>query len=213
MTRTIVCFGDSNTHGEAPALVARHPRDVRWTGILRSVLGQGYEIIEEGLGGRTTVFDSPLAPGRSGRDYLLPCLWSHKPVDLVVIMLGTNDLKRIYGVTANEIAVGTGVLVDLARQSLAGPGDLPPAVLLVAPVPVGAATSRSEVWGFGAAAEESGRLASKMRIIAADRGVPFFEAGSVASVSPIDGVHLDAGAHRALGTALADVIRDVLGPP
>jgi lysophospholipase L1-like esterase len=213
MTSTIVCFGDSNTHGADPVDGGRLPRDVRWPGILRAALGAGHEIIEEGLGGRTTVFDSPIAPGRRGSDYLLPCLWSHKPVDLVIIMLGTNDHKRIYGVTANEIASGAGVLVDLARQSLAGPGGLPPMVVLVSPVPVGEATERSEVWGFGAAREESARLVAALRVAAAERGVPFFEAGSVATVSPLDGVHLDAEAHRALGTALAPIVREALASP
>ena len=211
MTRTIVCFGDSNTHGADPVDGTRLPRDARWPGVMRAQLGDGYEVIEEALSGRTTVWDSPLAPGRNGRDYLLPCLWSHEPVDLVIIMLGTNDLKRVHGVTANEIASGAAVLVDLARQSLAGPGDTPPAVMLVAPVPLNEPTDRSEVWGFGAAREESHRLADRFAVVAKDRGVPFFDAGSVAEVSPLDGVHLDAEAHRALGTALAPLVRETLG--
>jgi lysophospholipase L1-like esterase len=211
MTRTIVCFGDSNTHGADPVDGMRLPRDVRWPGVMSTQLGDGFEVIEEALSGRTTVWDSPLAPGRNGRDYLLPCLWSHEPVDLVIIMLGTNDLKAIHGVTANEIASGAGVLVDLARQSLAGPGDTPPGVILVAPVPLTEATDRSEVWGFGSARQESLRLAERFEIVAKGRGVPFFDAGSVAEVSPLDGVHLDADAHRALGTALAPVVREALG--
>jgi lysophospholipase L1-like esterase len=211
MTRTIVCFGDSNTHGADPVDGTRHPRDVRWPGVLRAALGEGHEVIEEGLGGRTTVFDSPLAPARNGRDYLLPCLWSHKPVDLVLIMLGTNDVKRIYGMSANEIASGAGLLVDMARQSLAGPGGQPPAVVLIAPVPVGEATDRSVVWGFGTAREESAKLAAAYTVVARERGIPFFDAGSVATVSPLDGVHLDAQAHRAIGTALAPLVREALG--
>jgi lysophospholipase L1-like esterase len=211
MTRTIVCFGDSNTHGADPVDGTRHPRDVRWPGVLRASLGEGYEVIEEGLGGRTTVFDSPLAPARNGRDYLLPCLWSHKPVDLVLIMLGTNDVKRIYGMSANEIASGAGLLVDMARQSLAGPGGQPPGVVLIAPVPIGEATDRSLVWGFGAAREESAKLAAAYAVVARERGIPFLDAGSVATISPLDGVHLDAEAHRAIGTALAPLVREALG--
>jgi lysophospholipase L1-like esterase len=210
MTRTIVCYGDSNTHGSDPAGGRRLARDVRWPGIVRALLGDGYEVIEEALGGRATVFDSPLSPGRNGRDYLLPCLWSHEPVDLVIIMLGTNDLKRFYRLTADEIASGAGVLVDMARQSLAGPDDTPPAVLLIAPVPLGPATDRSELWGFGQAREESRRLAARYRIVAEERGVRFLDAGSVAEVSPLDGVHLDSGAHRRLGEAVAAVVPEIL---
>ncbi len=211
MTRTIVCFGDSNTHGADPVDGTRLPRDVRWPGVMRAALGDEYEVIEEALGGRTTVWDSPLAPGRNGRDYLLPCLWSHEPVDLVIIMLGTNDLKRIHGVTANEIASGAGVLIDLARQSLAGPSGTPPTVILVAPVPLSEATDRSEVWGFGAARDESRLLADRFAVVARSKGVPFFDAGSVAGVSPLDGVHLDEDAHRALGDALTPLVRETLG--
>lgn len=210
MTRTIVCFGDSNTHGASPLDGRRLARDVRWPGIMRGLLGDGFEVIEEALGGRTTVFDSPLSPGRNGRDYLLPCLWSHEPVDLVIIMLGTNDLKRFHGVSADEIASGAAVLVDLARQSLAGPEGTPPAVVLVAPVPLGEVTERSQLWGLGAAREESLRLAAAYRLVAEARGIRSFDAGSVAAVSPLDGVHLDAEAHRAIGTVLAPLVREVL---
>jgi lysophospholipase L1-like esterase len=211
MTRTIVCYGDSNTHGSDAVDGTRLPRDVRWPGVMRGLLGDRYEVIEEALGGRTTVFDAPFSPGRNGRDYLLPCLWSHEPVDLVIIMLGTNDLKAFHGVTANEIASGAGALIDLARQSLAGPGGTPPAVVLVSPVPLDEPTDRSEVWGLGAAREESRRLASAYRTVAAGKGVGYFDAGSVATVSPLDGVHLDAEAHRAIGTTLAPVVLETLG--
>jgi lysophospholipase L1-like esterase len=209
MTRTIVCYGDSNTHGADPdpAVRARLPRDVRWPGVMRAALGDGDEVIEEGLGGRCTVWDSPLAPGRNGLAYLGPCLASHEPVDLVIIMLGTNDTKRDYGVTAPEIAGGASVLVHTARASLAGPDETPPRVLLVAPVPLGEVTQHAELWGFGAAREESLRLAGLYRLVAEDHGVGFFDAGSVATVSPLDGVHLDAAAHAALGTALAEAVR------
>ena len=98
---------------------------------------QGYEVIEEGLNGRCTVWDTPIEKGRNGLDYLYPCLLSHAPVDLVTIMLGTNDLKRIYGNTASEIACGAARLIDEAKGTLAGPDDTPPRVVLVAPVPVG----------------------------------------------------------------------------
>ena len=210
MTYTIVCYGDSNTHGADPSTDRRLPREVRWPGVMRAVLGDSYQVIEEGLSGRTTVWDTPLAPYHNGNTYLMPCLLSHEPVDLVIIMLGTNDLKRIHDLTAPEIASGASVLVDVARRSLTGPGGLPPAVLLVAPVPLGEPTDASELWGLGAAREESEKLARLYREGARQDEVAFFDAGSVAAVSPDDGVHLDAAAHAGLGRAMAGEVRAVL---
>jgi lysophospholipase L1-like esterase len=209
MTRTIVCFGDSNTHGANPdqSVGGRLPREVRWPGVMRAALGEGYEVIEEGLNGRCTVWDIPIEPGRNSLTYLAPCLLSHRPVDLVIIMLGTNDTKRIYGMTASEIACGASALVDVAEGTLSGPDGTPPRVLLVAPVPLGEVTAHAELWGFGASREESRRLAGLYRLVAEGQGVGFFDAGSVAQVSPLDGVHLDPAAHASLGAAMADAVR------
>lgn len=207
MTRTIVCFGDSNTHGADPSGGGRLPREVRWPRVMEAALGPGYEVIEEGLNGRATIWDSPIEKGRCGLDYLHPCLLSHWPVDLVTIMLGTNDLKRVYGLTAAEIACGAARLVDEARGSLAGPGDTPPKVVLVSPVPIGEITAHSEMWGFGEAYETSRQLARMYQLVAEDHGVAFFDAGSVARVSPEDGIHLDAAACASLGAAMAEVVR------
>lgn len=207
MTRTIVCFGDSNTYGTAPDGSGRLARDVRWPGVMRAALGADFEVIEEGLGGRTTVWESPIAPGRNGLPYLTPCLLSHAPVDLIIIMLGTNDLKRAYGLSAAEISGGASVAVDVARSTLSGPEGAPPRVLLVSPVPLSEATDEGEQWGFGDSRAESERLAGMYQLVARRRDVGFFDAGSVARVSPDDGVHLDAGAHASLGAAMADAVR------
>ena len=101
--KTILCYGDSNTYGLKSDLVSRYPRNVRWTGILQEKLGSEYYVIEEGLGGRTTVWDDPVEDYKNGKKYLLPCLDSHKPLDLVIIMLGTNDLKSRFSVTPFDI--------------------------------------------------------------------------------------------------------------
>lgn len=91
--RHILCYGDSNTWGYTPGTGERHAPDVRWTGVLRRLLGEGWEVLEEGMNGRTTVFDNPMSQGRNGSAYLLTCLETHKPLDLVILMLGTNDLR------------------------------------------------------------------------------------------------------------------------
>ena len=207
MTRTVVCFGDSNTHGADPAGNGRLSRDVRWPRVMARALGDEYEVIEEGLNGRTTCWDTPLSPGRNGLTYLGPCLESHAPVDLVIIMLGTNDTKAIYGLGAPEIASGMARLVEEARRSLAGPDELPPQVLVVSPVPMGEVTDRSDLWGFSKAAEKSRQLARLYAIVAEDCRTGFFDAGSVASVHPDDGVHLDEEACASLGAALAVEVR------
>ena len=119
---TIVCYGDSNTHGAHPVTGGRWPRDVRWPGVLAADVADLADVVEEGLSGRTTLWDDPFMDGRNGQPYLLPCLRSHAPVDLVVLMLGTNDLKTIFGRQAHEIALGAGTLADMALGSGHGPG-------------------------------------------------------------------------------------------
>jgi lysophospholipase L1-like esterase len=210
IVRTIVCFGDSNTYGANAVDQARYPREVRWTGVMRRTLGAEFEVIEEGLGGRTTMFVDPLGDDRSGAPYLQPCLWSHAPVDLVTIMLGTNDLKSAYRLRASEIALAAGHLVDLARRSLAGPAGTSPRVLLISPPPLAEATAKSELWGFGGSRAESQLLAKHYALIAQMRGAAFFDAGSVIQTSPVDGVHLEADAHAVLGRVVAGAIRAAL---
>jgi len=209
----VVCYGDSNTHGADGPSGRRHPRDVRWPGVVARELSGRAFVIEEGLNGRTTIWDEPFSPGRDGRAYLLPCLESHAPVAVVVIMLGTNDLKTIFRLGAPEIAAGAGSLVDLARAGATGPGDGPPAVLLVAPVPLGPLTIASELWGFGAARETSARLAPYYREVAAQAGVAFLDAGVLVTTDPSDGVHLDAAAHGVLGRAIAEAVAGLLPGP
>lgn len=205
---TVVCFGDSNTHGFDGATMGRFPRDIRWPGVAARELAGRAHVVEEGLNGRTTIWDDPFTPGRNGRAYLLPCLNSHAPVTVVVIMLGTNDLKSIHRLAAAQVAQGAGSLVDAARASLAGPDERPPAVLLVAPPPLGEVTAASELWGFGAARAASRELAPLYREAAAQSGAAFLDAGSLVAVDASDGVHLDAAAHERLGRAIAaEVVR------
>jgi lysophospholipase L1-like esterase len=134
--KTVLCYGDSNTWGYNPKTGQRYGRDERWPGVLRKELGQGYLVVEEGLNGRTTVWDDPIEGHKNGKTYLIPCLETHKPIDLVIVMLGTNDLKMRFSVSAFDIANGAGVLVDIVQKSAAGPQDKAPEVLLLAPPPV-----------------------------------------------------------------------------
>ena len=103
---TILCYGDSNTYGYNPVNGLRYPKDVRWTGVLQKLLGEQYAVIEEGCNGRTTVFEDIAEPWKAGLGYLKPCLNTHKPIDFVIMMLGSNDLKRMFHASAKEIADG-----------------------------------------------------------------------------------------------------------
>lgn len=116
MRKRIVCYGDSNTWGYDAVTDGRFPEEVRWTGKLQELLGEEYCIIEEGLCGRTTVFEDPLNEGLNGLTYLYPCLMSHGPLDLLVIMLGTNDSKERFSATPKNIADGMKRLVKKQKK-------------------------------------------------------------------------------------------------
>jgi lysophospholipase L1-like esterase len=207
---TVVCYGDSNTHGADPYTLERFPREVRWTGVLAAELAGHSVIVEEGLNGRTTVWDDPFGEFRNGKAYLLPCLRSHAPVDLLVLMLGTNDLKSIYGRRPHEIAAGAGTLVDIALASATGPAGARHKVLLVAPPRLGEATERAELWGYGEARVKSEQLPRLYRLMAELKQVAFLDAAAIVA-GAADGIHLDESGHGALGRAVAGAVRDVLG--
>jgi lysophospholipase L1-like esterase len=207
---TIVCYGDSNTHGYDAATMGRYPRDMRWPGVLAAELGGIAEVIEEGLNGRTTIWDDPYLDGRNGRTYLLPCLRSHAPVDVLVLMLGTNDTKTIFGRAAAEIAAGAAALVGMALTSGTGPDGGAPRVLLVAPPGPGEMTDRSDLWGFGEARAKGERMPALYRTVAEMNGVAFLDGSAIAEVDPVDGVHLTVEGHATLGHAVAEVVRGLL---
>jgi lysophospholipase L1-like esterase len=208
---TIVCYGDSNTHGAHPVSGGRWPRDIRWPGVAAADLAGLADVVEEGLNGRTTLWDDPFVEGRNGKTYLLPCLRTHAPIDLLVIMLGTNDLKTIFGRAAHEIALGAGTLVDIALDSGTGPDGGAPLVLLVSPPRLGELTDRSELWGFGDARLKADQLPRLYRNVAEMKGAAFLDGTALVSGDPADGVHLGADAHEVLGHAIASEARRLLG--
>lgn len=207
--RSVLCFGDSNTWGSDPADADRRfPWSIRWPGVLQRELGGDYHVVEEGLGGRTTVVDDPLLPHRSGLAYLAPCLESHAPLDLVIVMLGTNDISYSW-VTAAAAAEGAGVLAHLVRRSEAGPGGGAPYVLLVCPPPVGPITESADL--YAGAEQKSRELPREFARVAAAVGCAWLDAGGVVATSPLDGWHLEADAHEKLGAALVLRVRSLLG--
>lgn len=208
MVRTVLCFGDSNTWGWDPTTQERFPEDVRWPGVCRRVLGSEYRIIEEGLNGRTTVWDDPIEGHKNGKTYLIPCLESHRPLDLVIIMLGTNDLKTRFSVTAYDIALSAGALADIVLASEAGHHGQPPRVLLIAPPPLGRLSEFADMY-VGAEAK-SRTLGETFRRVADEFGYRLLDASELVVCSDVDGVHLEAPQHQRLGEAVAGVVRSIL---
>ena len=210
--KSILCYGDSNTWGciplEGQERAGRFPPDTRWPGVLRRELGDGHWIVEEGLSGRTTVWDDPLEPHRNGRKLLLPTLLTHQPLDLVIIMLGTNDLKHRMNASAAEIAAGAGMLVDIVSASACGPDGRAPQTLLVCPAPIAEVDQFDDEFEGGA--EKSGRLAGHFAAIAEARSCAFLDAGAFIESSNVDGIHLDEPQHAALGAAIAKHVRPLL---
>jgi lysophospholipase L1-like esterase len=204
----IVAFGDSNTWGFDPATATRFAPAVRWTGVMAAALGPEHRVVEEGLNGRTTVFDDPIEPHRRGLDYLPPCLRSHAPLDCLIIALGCNDMKARFNVSAAEIASGAERLVGLAEAELVGPEGLPPRVLLVAPPPIARLTGFADM--FRGAEAKSREIAERYAEVAERRGIGFVDSGQFIRCSDLDGIHYEADQHALLGRALAEAVRIVL---
>ena len=206
--KTILCYGDSNTWGYEPATKERYSRAERWTGILQRELGAEYYVVEEGLNGRTTVWDDPIEGYKNGKEQLIPCLTSHKPIDLVIIMLGTNDLKRRFSVGAYDIAEGAGVLVNIVQKSNCGPQEGAPKVLLMAPPPVAKLTEYSEM--FEGAEVKSRQFSEHYQRVAQEYGCEFLDTAQVIVSSDLDGIHIEVSEHQKLGQAVTARVREIL---
>ncbi|SHH74075.1 SGNH/GDSL hydrolase family protein [Cognatishimia maritima] len=209
--RTVLCYGDSNTYGQTTANKPddRYPPDIRWPGVLRKLLGPNWLVIEEGLSGRTTVSDDPIeGPEKNGRTYLRPCIMSHKPLDLIIIMLGTNDLKIRFNKTPSEIAMGVGALISDIKSMPAGVEGRTPEILVVSPPPT---ASDLKEWAsvFEGAYEKSQAFAHHFERIANAHEAHFFDSAIVVKSSDEDGFHLDAQAHSDLGYAIAEEVASI----
>lgn len=213
MKRRILCFGDSNTHGTNPS-GARFDEGVRWPALMQSLLGDGFCTIEEGFGGRTIAFDDPVEGGyKSAMQYLPPCLMSHDPLDLIVLMLGTNDTKQRFSMSASAIAQALAHLVRLCHaygQNARGEASR---VLIVAPPPLSARVLATRMRGAfdERSIEVSAELAEEFERIARLMRCGFLDAARHCRVSDEDGVHLAADGHRALARAVAQAVRSLLG--
>lgn len=171
-------------------------------------MGDNYEVISEGLPGRTTVWTDPIEGHMSGKDYLTPCLNSHKPVDLVIILLGTNDLKHRFAVTAFDIAEGISHLVKMIQQSGSGPEEESPQVLMLTPPPLGKLSRFAEMFTGGT--EKSKYLSRQYQRVADQLTCHCLDTSAYILSGDVDGVHFDARAHNTLGQAVARKVKAIL---
>ena len=215
MKKHILCIGDSNTHGYCadPADCTdggiRFNEDERWTCLLQEALGEDYKVFEEGLSGRTTVFQDPLYEGLDALHYLYPCLKTHEPVSMLIIMLGTNDTKERLGVNAPCIALGLERLIQKAKSVPAWKNDAPN-ILVVCPPHIGEGMYENPCGGpMGAGCPEKSReLAKYYREVAERNGCGFLDAEGIAEFNRVDYMHLTRAGHAALAEALAPLVRE-----
>lgn len=208
-SKVILCYGDSNTWGYIPLSGERFPKNKRWPEVLQRELGKGYCIISEGLNGRATVWDEPFRPGRNGLTLLLPLLHSHQPLDLVVVMLGTNDLKNHLHVNAHESGRGLAALIQTIQTSGAGVNGHSPQILILS-IPKFGTLSEQMTQHFGTDTARSETLAQIYEETSRDKGCKFFDVNRILRVGA-DGIHLDESGHARLGQALAPVVMDMIG--
>lgn len=203
--RQILAFGDSNTWGLIPGTspYERYPWGVRWTSLLQEKLPDD-RIIEEGLCGRTTVFEDELRPGRKGITSLPVILESHYPVNYAIIMLGTNDCKSYYNVSARTIGKGIERCLDVLEQHLD-----PENILLVSPMALGDEVylEEKDPEFNRESVAVSRNLKEVYRSIAKKHGVKFLAASDIVKASTIDDEHMDAAGHRAFADAVYAAIR------
>lgn len=198
--KQILCFGDSNTYGLIPGTKDRYPWEVRWTGILaEGIKEKGFQVVEEGLCGRTTVFEDELRDNRRGAAVLPMILESHQPLEKVVLMLGTNDCKTIYQASAEVIGKGVEKLVHQIQAA-----DENIEILLVSPILLGEGVGEE---GYDPefnqeSVETSKGLKAVYEQVAKRNGCAFLAASDYAKASGADREHLDENGHRQLAEAV-----------
>jgi lysophospholipase L1-like esterase len=219
MQRAILCYGDSNTWGYVPSqdrtmAIRRYSRKERWTGRLQGLLGDKYYVVEEGLNSRTTNIDYQIPPDRNGKTYLPPCLYTHAPLDLVVLALGGNDLKAYFNRTAQEICDGLAELVNIIQVSSYGLNmQCAPQVLLVSPPKMSPAiekyTDENGVFIFEGATKKAETLVSLCSGLAKEKQCFYLDISNSVIPSDIDGLHFDVEGHKIISQLIYEKIKNI----
>jgi lysophospholipase L1-like esterase len=210
--KTILCYGDSITWGYNPADGSRFPFERRWPGILQNELGDSVRVVEEALPGRTTNRDSPFLQDRDGAKTLNMVLESHAPIDLFILMLGTNDLWKGFDLSASDIAVCCMSLIWKVQKSQSGPELGVPEILLIAPPPLGKLSTFMKFFFEGQSTVSKG-LGAEYKKVADITGCHFIDASKYLKASTDDGVHLDSSGQNKLAVAAKNSAIQILQKP
>jgi lysophospholipase L1-like esterase len=206
--RTILCYGDSNTWGYDASSKNRFPLKVRWTGVLQTLLKDDAYLVEEGLNGRTTVFEEPYREGRNGSILLKPILESHAPIDLVIVALGANDLKPIYGASGYDSAQGLRKILTIIKESKAGIHSTSPQIMVVTPTKFRELSSETKE-RFRGGSEKFSLLLEEYKKMSEECGAYFFDSNDIVITSDEDGVHLNSENHKIMGVSICKYIKDL----
>lgn len=215
--KSILCYGDSNTYGFRPVDELRYDYEQRWTGILAQKLGKDYLVIEEGLNSRTTAFDDPIAEYKNGLKAIVPTIQAHWPVDLIIVMLGTNDLKQRFQTDEKIIAWGIETVIRRIKElHIQNHPEWQPKILLVSPILLGegikdGSLATAENFGCQRGYEIAQKLAPLYEKVAKRQGCEFLDAAKIAKPSLIDGIHMQPSEHQKLAAAFYDKIKTILG--
>lgn len=207
-SKKILCYGDSNTYGYVPGDGDRYPEHVRWTGRLQSMLGDGYKVYEQGLNARTTVYDDPFEAGKNGLTSLIPTLMCYEMVDVVILMLGTNDMKEYFQPTVEKLKTNVGKLVVEIQNYYQQIYKQEPQIILMAPPEIGiwpGSDNSQQYWDW--VISTSRCFPEIYKEIADEHGVDYFNTQELVKPSEIDNLHLSADSHKALATALYKKIK------
>lgn len=212
--RRIMCFGDSNTFGDDGRQVpingihGRYDEQTRWTSRLQAQLGESWRVCEAGLNGRTTVFEDPLEAGRCGIAYLDVCFRMNDPLDLVIVMLGTNDLKDMFNASPEVIAQGLERLVLRLKELIAVSLNPQAQILVLSPANVACSEGGNFYYDFSPRSVEKGlRLPELYAAVAKKHGCLFADVSQWAQVDPSDGVHLNPEGHAVMAQKLSELIQ------
>jgi lysophospholipase L1-like esterase len=215
--KTILCYGDSNTWGYNPKTQNRHDHNTRWPMALKNLLNKDapldepeWWVVEEGLGGRTSCREDPLEGDKNGLRQLLPILESHRPIDLVAVMLGTNDLKPRFNPSPFDIAQGVQNVALAIQKSNFGPDNAAPKVLMICPPAAVDSPALKHI--FGDCAKLSKKLPLFYKALAIECGAAFLDAGKHIKSSPVDGIHLEPEDQLLLAEAVAESEKNLFYP-
>ncbi|MCH5184680.1 MAG: SGNH/GDSL hydrolase family protein [Oscillospiraceae bacterium] len=209
----IMCYGDSNTWGHNPANCMRFDENTRWTGRLAVMLGDGFRVMEEGLCGRTTVFNDGYSTGRNGLAGFIPCMQSNQPLDLIIIMLGTNDLRREFNILPKEVARGVREIARTALNPMYNELYPPAKLLIISPIHIDESVMYGffdEMFGEESIVKSKG-LAAALENTAREVGAYFLDAAETAKASELDGIHMDERSHKALAEAVYVKVKEIFG--